>query len=108
MPYKLFFVCMLLLLATSIGAKNCTRLGFMIRCDDGTTYRKVGNQYIDNQGNYYQIIVKNTADIKKNKKAEIKGADGKIIRASGNTLHTEDKKCIKLGVEIQCKNKNKR
>ncbi|MFK5894658.1 MAG: hypothetical protein QM504_15670 [Pseudomonadota bacterium] len=102
-----FFTSYILLLFTvqlfsyNCYAVTCKKIGIATHCDDGSTYRKVGNTVYGSNGKSYQGI----GDKKKG--GVVYGSDGKTYRATPETIQGSDGTiCTKIGITLKCKKKN--
>jgi hypothetical protein len=84
---KAFIIVTIILfpfLSTTLLAKTCKKIGIATQCDDGSTYRKVGDTVYGSNGKKYTGI----GNMKEG--GVVYGSDGKKYRATPDTFQGSD------------------
>ncbi|MFK5986252.1 MAG: hypothetical protein QM479_12630 [Pseudomonadota bacterium] len=92
----------LVLISSNSFAVRCKKIGIATHCDDGSTYRKVGNSVYGSNGKSFQAIGdKKTGGV-------IKSSDGETYRATSVGVQGSDGTvCKKIGISLKCTKKAK-
>ncbi len=94
----IFLLSTMLAFFSSISsAKTCKKIGIAVQCDDGTSYRKVGNQVYGSDGKTLQAVGDGGV---------IRRSDGTTYKTTGSTTRGSDgTSCKKIGMTLKCEKK---